>query len=607
MITAVLQHISNYFSRPTSTLYIRFAHIRLNGHDLAHPFEWIIAIISFILFAVFSPTRKRPKLLNSLRQIARHRYCAPLLVFLLSIGGRLALLTIEPFPAPSVHDEFSYLLAADTFAHGKIASPTPLDFMYFEGFHILLTPTYASMYPPGSALFYGVGQLLFHTPRAGLLLLMGISCASLCWMLQMFVPPGWALLGGIIAVVHISWFSYFGNTYWGGASAMLGGCILAGAFRKIIVEKGDRSSSWILFSLAFLLLINTRPFEGTLVAIPALLRLVRTFFLQSKSRKLPRLSALLVLCIGLMATAGYAVCVTHSFQLPWSLQRKQWAIVPPFIFQSADYRHTYEFKDQKDLYLDYEVHDYKAQHHLRGFLEVLFDKGFREWLFFISPALTLCFLLGLGPTIRSAKNREAIIGLMLLCCASSVETWVQPQYVAVATGTIYVIFMNGLRRSVTLTGRKRLGAAVFPATAWGLGVLVCLRLFIVPIVSWPPSWDVRSYEMLTYDKLCNLLRQMPGKQLVLVHYDSNHQWMDSWINNGADIASQKVIWAREPKLPGDKRRLLCDYPNRTPWLITAPNSTGLEADPDRTDSARNSDVSHLLIRIRVHSNNCSNY
>jgi hypothetical protein len=160
------------------TSYIRFLHIET--HHL--PFiliEVLVTITTLCIFAVVPADRFAFFPNKVFRNLSIKRARACLVVFLLSIFGRIALLPLEPFPPPRVQDEFSYLLASETFAHGRLTNPTPPQWHHFEAFHVLLRPTYMSKYGPAPPLFMAFSEFFLGTPRFGVLLSMALAAAIL--------------------------------------------------------------------------------------------------------------------------------------------------------------------------------------------------------------------------------------------------------------------------------------------------------------------------------------------------------------------------------------------------------------------------------------------
>jgi len=80
--------------------------------------------------------------------IAKRKGLALALLAAATILIRLSLLWVLPIPVPRDHDEFSYLLAGDTFAHGRLTSPTHPLWVFFDTIHVNQHPTYMSKYPP---------------------------------------------------------------------------------------------------------------------------------------------------------------------------------------------------------------------------------------------------------------------------------------------------------------------------------------------------------------------------------------------------------------------------------------------------------------------------
>src|SRR5213083_3043053 len=265
------------------------------------------------------------RFVRGLSALARHKTVSWVGLGVLVLAARAALLPIWPIPKPSIYDEFSYLLQADTFAHGRLANPAHPLWRFFESIYILQQPTYASRFPPAQGLVMAVGQVLFGHPWFGVWLSAGLLAAALCWALQGWLPAGWALLGAFIGL-DLYLFSYWMNSYWGGAVTAIGGALVTGAWVRIVRAK-KWGYAWI-FGIGAVIVVLARPFEGLLLVVSALIAL-------GMANRAARVWLPIVLTgvagASWLAYDNYRV-TGHPLRLPYREYYLQYEIVPPFSF-----------------------------------------------------------------------------------------------------------------------------------------------------------------------------------------------------------------------------------------------------------------------------------
>ena len=339
--------------------------------------------------------------------LARRRGASVATVGAAAILLRLAILPLQPIPQPFIHDEFSYLLAADTFASGRLTNPTHPMWTHFESFHIDQQPTYMSMYFPAQGLVMAAGQVLLGHPWYGVLLSVGLMCAALCWMLQGWLPPGWALLGGMLAVLRLGLFSNWINGYYGGAVAAAGGALVLGALPRMKRRANVRDG--VLLAVGAMVLANSRPYEGLLVCGPAAVAMFWEYRkrLRFLSRSLVAPSILVLIAGGLMAHYNQRV-FGSALTLPYETNRMTYASAPVFLWESPRPAPEYRSKEMHDFFQIWEMHDFRLAGTLHGFIDKTAQKFATAVLFFFGFAL-LSPLLLLPKLLRDARVRYLLL------------------------------------------------------------------------------------------------------------------------------------------------------------------------------------------------------
>jgi hypothetical protein len=513
-------------------------------------------------------------------RLARRQSLAVVAVGVTALVLRLAILPLSPIPQPFVGDDFSFLLAADTFAHGRLTNPTPAMWTHFESFQITMQPTYMSMYFPAQGLFMAGGKVLAGNPWYGVLFATALMCASVCWMLQAWLPPTWALLGGVLAILRLGLFSYWINTYTGaGSIAALGGALVLGAFPRFMKKARLRDS--FLMGVGVVLLATSRPFEGILLCMPVAAVLAWWVF-RGKNRPATRVLirrsvAPLAMIILVGSWMGYYNYRVNGSPLtpPYKINRATYAVVPYWVWQSPQPEPAYRHKVMRDYYVGVELPIFQKLHTLRGFFFKSLIKPLMG-IFFFSGIALLPPLIMLRQVFSDRRTRFLVVCLLLLAAGMLAGTFFIPHYVAPFTAAFYAIGLQAMRHlRLWRPGGHPVGMSLVRLTVALCFVLALFRLWAQPLhlkfsdwigSEWAQEWYGPSQFGAARASVEAGLEQLPGRQLVIVRYSPNHNLFNEWVYNTADIDGSKVIWAREMDTANDLE-LIRYYKDRRVWLV----------------------------------------
>jgi hypothetical protein len=472
-------------------------------------------------------------------------------------------------PVPRVHDEFAYLLGADTYASGRLVNPQHSHWQHFESFHVLSSPVYLPKYPPGQSLVLAAGKLLGH-PQIGVCLSTGFAAASLAWMLAGWLPSRFVCLSWLVAVLHPGLLIKWSHSYMGGALAMTGACLLLGALARTRRKPSVKLS--VIAALGILILANTRPFEGLVLTVSVGIGLIFILVRSGKVRP-ARFIVQIALPSGLVLACGGSLMMLNNYwvtgsilRLPYQLYEAQYGLTPLLHGQkrpeqTPNYRHWV----MRKYYEDEEAQILAKYSTAASFLREK-TNSLASLTHFFGGGTQYLMLLGLPLALRWSRYRLAILVLVPSLFAAVATPWTLTHYAAPAAPLIIFIVIASFTELARLLGTARTVDKESTRTdeetkntrSKTTNVLLASLAFVLMLLH---GFTLCKNELrangtpwvLRRDQIQQELSQQSKQFLIFVQYSAEHNPHEEWVYNLSDIDRSPVVWARQLSPEADKQ------------------------------------------------------
>lgn len=514
----------------------------------------------------------------------------------LSFAINLTFAATVRWPFPAVQDEFSYLLASDTYARFRATNPTPDLAESFDTHYVLFEPTYQSKYPPGQGLALAVGEVLTGEPAVGLFLSTAAAAAATCWLAWAWLTPRWALAATLAFVCNDNLMMWWGQTFWGGSAAYVGGALLFGATRRIVGgDHPTRIVDGVWAGAGLVVLANTRPFEGLVASVLPTLTLAGWAVKEAVRGRAGGAAKVAAAClviggVGAGAMAGYHTAVVGSWwRSPYFEHVAQRSGRDPLstlrtltlgrLLPAVKAERGEDRPKPKSSILPMNPDDPRVEERVRAQRKFNAEarrtddyvrrKVTRQFAFYVDAMLygvLACGALALGRP-WAWLGVGSVAAVVTAICLNQTAGF--PHYVA-PIGPLFPV--------LTFAG----AAAVGDRAAWWArfvrlyaGLTACLLPvgFVAALAEiWPspPEFGYRDM-MRTRVEAAAALEDSPGPDLVFVRYGRGHSWDLEWVYNGGDLDGEAIVWARDLG-PERNAAVIARYgEGRTVWLAAVAN------------------------------------
>jgi hypothetical protein len=289
------------------------------------------------------------------------------------------------------------------------------------------------------------------------------------------VPPEWALLGGILVWTRFSVFSYWMNSYWGGALAAAGAALVLGALPRIWDQHRRRDA--IVFGLGASILAVSRPVEGAIFFLPfgaALLWWALRLNVPARGTAMRRIVlpvvAILACAAGFIAFYNWRV-TGSPVVFPHFIEQRE-ITTAVFLWQHDKPPIPYANPQFDDFYHNFLPDLYQAS--WPAAVGQWWYKSTDFWEFFLGPALSIPFL-ALPWVIKEPRNRLLLVQVALSAIGLWIIVYYHAHYAAPLMATLFVLMMQCMR---VLRRLRIFGRPVGVGLTW---LIVLFSSFVGPI------------------------------------------------------------------------------------------------------------------------------